>query len=365
MIAKVIGFAEALVQGKMLMHRAYGFDGSRERHDMFELNSDGEALASYENVLAFLRRSGGRIWADQLPSQLAQAFSADRHGDWPRWREILQHLPICPTDRIDLNASAITFTGDCSEADRGRIESSLRGLHPWRKGPYEVFGIYVDTEWRSDLKWDRLSSAITPLSGRAVLDVGCGNGYHLWRMLGAGAAHAIGIDPTLLSVAQFMAIRHFAGHPAAHVLPLGIDDVPANLRMFDTVFSMGVLYHRRSPLDHLLELKACLREGGELVLETLVIEGGQGEVLVPEDRYAQMRNVWFIPSCLSLESWLKRCGFRQIRRVDVTRTTPEEQRSTDWMRFQSLPDFLAPGNPDMTVEGLPGPRRAIFIAESP
>jgi tRNA (mo5U34)-methyltransferase len=35
------------------------------------------------------------------------------------------------------------------------------------------------------------------------------------------------------------------------------------------------------------------------------------------------------------------------------------------MRFQSLPDFLDPNNPELTLEGLPAPRRAIFLAESP
>src|SRR5690606_10840368 len=138
--------------------------------------------------------------------------------------------------------------------------------------------------------------------GRTVLDVGCGNGYHAWRMVGGGAELVIGIDPTLLSVVQFLTVRHFAGDIPVYVLALGIEDVPQGLRAFDTVFSMGVLYHRRSPLDHLLELKACLRSGGELVLETLVIDGGAGQVLVPEDRYAQMRNVWFIPSCPTLLS---------------------------------------------------------------
>jgi tRNA (mo5U34)-methyltransferase len=118
-------------------------------------------------------------------------------------------------------------------------------------------------------------------------------------------------------------------------------------------------------LDHLLELKACLRSGGELVLETLVIDGGAGQVLVPEDRYAQMRNVWFIPSCPTLLSWLKRCGYRNGRVVDISKTTAAEQRSTDWMRFQSLPDFLDPVNPALTIEGLPAPIRAVFIAESP
>ncbi|PMC22346.1 tRNA 5-methoxyuridine(34)/uridine 5-oxyacetic acid(34) synthase CmoB, partial [Klebsiella aerogenes] len=44
---------------------------------------------------------------------------------------------------------------------------------------------------------------------------------------------------------------------------------------------MGVLYHRRSPLDHLWQLKDQLAPGGELVLETLVIEGDENTVLVP------------------------------------------------------------------------------------
>lgn len=325
----------------------------------------GEALAVYDEVLAFFSQPAFAAWAERLPGQLARAFSADRHGDWSRWREVLRSLPECPAERVELNRAAITVAGDCGPEIRARIEVLLRALHPWRKGPYALFGIRIDTEWRSDLKWDRLSGAVTPLTGRTVLDVGCGSGYHAWRMAGAGAARVIGIDPTLLSVAQFLAIRHFAGEHSVQVLPVGIDDVPANLKAFDSVFSMGVLYHRRSPLDHLLELRGCLSPGGELVLETLVIEGGPGTVLVPEDRYARMRNVWFIPSCLTLESWLKRCGYRHIRLIDVSITTRQEQRSTDWMRFQSLADCLDPRHPDLTVEGLPAPRRAIFLAESP
>ena len=324
-----------------------------------------QELAPYAELADFFGRPGFKPWAEVLQDQLNRAFSSDRHGDWPTWSDTLRRLPNCPVERVDLNASAITIDGVCNAECRTLTESLLRSLHPWRKGPYEIFGIHIDTEWRSDWKWDRLAAEISPLQGRMVLDVGCGSGYHCWRMVGAGAARVIGIDPTLLSVAQFLAVRHFAGSQPLHVLPVGIDDVPPNLRVFDTVFSMGVLYHRRSPLDHLLELKACLRQGGELVLETLVIDGGAGQVLVPEDRYAQMRNVWFIPSALTLEGWLKRCGYKNIRLIEITRTTTEEQRSTDWMRFQSLRDFLDPSDAERTVEGLPAPLRAIFLAESP
>jgi tRNA (mo5U34)-methyltransferase len=322
-------------------------------------------LPAYAGLAEIFRESALRAWAERWPAQLEKVFDAGRHGDWPRWREVLRRLPVIEPARVDLAGDAVAIEGSRGGAERTVIEALLRELHPWRKGPYDIHGIRIDTEWRSDFKWRRLEHYIQPLAGRTVLDVGCGNGYHAWRMAGVGARRAIGIDPTLLSVVQFLAVRHFAGDFPVHVLPLGIDDVPPNLRAFDTVFSMGVLYHRRSPLDHLLELKGCLRSGGELVLETLVIEGGAGQVLVPEDRYAQMRNVWFIPSCLTLEGWLKRCGYRNIRLIDVTKTASEEQRSTDWMRFQSLADFLDPNNPELTVEGLPAPRRGIFLAESP
>ncbi|MBP6682857.1 MAG: tRNA 5-methoxyuridine(34)/uridine 5-oxyacetic acid(34) synthase CmoB, partial [Halioglobus sp.] len=219
-------------------------------------------------------------------------------------------------------------------------------------------------EWRSDWKWDRLAPAIDDLAGRRVLDVGCGSGYHCWRMLGAGAAEVIGIDPTPLFVLQYWALRKYLQRDEVWVLPLGIEQLPAKLQAFDSVFSMGVLYHRRSPLDHLLELRDCLRPGGQLVLETLVIEGGPGTSLVPEGRYARMGNVWFLPACDTLLGWLRKLGFVDCRLVDVGATSTDEQRSTDWMRFQSLADFLDPADRSKTVEGYPAPRRAIVTARA-
>ena len=133
----------------------------------------------------------------------------------------------------------------------------------------------------------------------------------------------------------------------------------------DTVFSMGVLYHRRSPFEHLGELLDALRRGGELVLETLVVEGDAERVLVPADRYAMMRNVWFIPSPAAMLGWLRRAGFREARLVDVAATTTQEQRRTPWMRFESLADFLDPADPRLTREGYPAPLRAVFIASRP
>ncbi|GAA3702285.1 tRNA 5-methoxyuridine(34)/uridine 5-oxyacetic acid(34) synthase CmoB [Oceanisphaera sediminis] len=305
-------------------------------------------------------------WLHCLPGQLHDWQKTHLHGDLARWVRALHKLPKISTERVELtNSVSIGRPGEISSGETKKIASLLGQFHPWRKGPFEVHGISIDTEWRSDWKWDRLVPHISPLKHRYVLDVGCGSGYHLWRMMGAGAKMAVGIDPSQLFLCQFEAIKHFAnGYNGIQVLPLGIEELP-ELRAFDTVFSMGVLYHRRSPIDHLLQLKAQLRGGGELVLETLVIDGDEHQVLVPGERYGKMRNVWFIPSSAALVGWLNKCGFENIRVVDESATTLQEQRRTDWMRNESLADFLDPKDPTKTIEGYPAPKRTIIIANKP
>jgi tRNA (mo5U34)-methyltransferase len=304
-------------------------------------------------------------WAERLPEQVAAGLSAKRYGDLPRWRAALARLPAVVPATRHLDRAAITV-GSASEIDatsRAQLEEALRALHPWRKGPYELFGIGIDTEWRSDWKWSRLAPHIAPLGGRRVLDVGCGNGYHVWRMRGAGAAEVVGIDPSPLFVAQFAALQYYLRDAAACVLPMGVEAMPPDLAAFDTVFSMGVLYHRRNPLEHLQVLRDCLRPHGQLILETLVIEGDVQRCLVPEGRYARMGNVWFLPSSALLLRWLERLGWRDARVVDESVTTTQEQRRTDWMRFHSLAEFLDPEDSTKTIEGYPAPRRAIILAE--
>ncbi len=341
-------------------------------------------MIDYQPLYDALIDAKADAWAKLLPQQLERGFDQVKHGDLAQWQALVDSVAVLPTAHRVLDADAVQIGGaddwvddgvDEGSADcRGEfirpgrlkspLQSQLKALHPWRKGPYSLFGIKIDTEWRSDWKWNRLKDHIAPLEHRLVLDVGCGNGYHCWRMLGAGAKVVVGIDPMLLNVMQFQLVRKLHGEAPVYVLPMGIEDLPYGLKAFDTAFSMGVLYHRRSPIDHLMELRDCLKPGGELVLETLVIDGGLGQVLLPEDRYARMRNVWFLPSCDTLISWLKRCGFKNIRLVDVTVTSIEEQRTTEWMTFHSLKDFLDAENSQLTCEGLPAPKRAIVIANA-
>ncbi|MEQ6889826.1 tRNA 5-methoxyuridine(34)/uridine 5-oxyacetic acid(34) synthase CmoB [Halomonas sp. CS7] len=317
---------------------------------------------------AFLDQ-GLDTWLARLPDQLARGLDRQRYGDLPAWEKAVAKLPALPeARRVDLDHDTVSVEAELSESQRRQAENLLRKLMPWRKGPFCLGGVHIDTEWRSDWKWQRVATHLAPLAGRRVLDVGGGSGYHAWRMAGAGAAFVLVIDPSPRFFWQFRAVRHFVGNAdghRTHFLPVGIEDVPERLAFFDTLFSMGVLYHRPSPLEHLVQLKEALRPGGELVLETLVVEGDATTVLLPGERYAAMPNVYFLPSSAALCQWLERCGFYNVRVVDEAVTTTDEQRATEWMTFQSLADFLDPNDPTRTREGYPAPRRAVVMANRP
>lgn len=302
-------------------------------------------------------------WLETLPSHLAAWHKDALHGDFKKWCKLIDQLPdtapstINFSDRVEIGSAT-----DISEYETKKITGLLKQFMPWRKGPFYIHDIHIDTEWRSDWKWDRVSPHISSLTGKQVLDVGCGSGYHMWRMLDQKPNMVVGIDPTQLFLIQFQAIKHFAPGYPIHLLPLGIEQMP-KLQAFDSVFSMGVLYHRKSPFEFLQQLKDQLKPGGELVLETLVVEGDENTVLVPGERYAQMRNVWFIPSVAALTHWMQRAGFKEIRMVNLDQTSLEEQRRSDWMTSHSLADFLDTDDRSKTIEGYDAPLRATMIAK--
>lgn len=301
-----------------------------------------------------------RQWCAALEDMVERSLDSKTNGNLQRWQEALVGLPQYEIGEVSLKGDAICCQGTI--VDSGMLKEKLMALKPWRKGPFQLFDIFVDTEWRSNMKWERLRQQVE-FEGKDILDVGCGNGYYGWRMLGEGARRVVGLDPYLLYVVQFAMLRRFFGEQLRnYVLPVGDTILPNNLRLFDVVFSMGVLYHRKSPIDHIQYLAHALKQGGELVLETLIIEGGGQELLLPQDRYAQMKNVWFLPTTQLLQRMIERCGFVDVRVLDITPTTADEQRATEWMTFDSLPNFLDPQDPSLTVEGYPAPLRAILKA---
>lgn len=305
-------------------------------------------------------------WAASLELQIDAHLAALNNGNLPPWIEALDNMPCINGCTVDVAEGVVAIrSAECSAESKARLLAQLEALKPWRKGPFNFFGIDLNSEWRGDLKWARLADKIAPLQGKTVLDVGCANGYFSWRMAAAGAKLVVGVDPGWLSMVQFIAIKRYIPALPVYALPFAMEAVPGQLAFFDSVFSMGVLYHRRSPLAHLSACFDALKPGGELVLETLVIEAKHGAVLVPENRYARMRNVWQLAKVAVLCDWLEQVGFTAIAVLDEANTALQEQRTTEWMPLESLAKCLDPKDLSKTVEGYPAPRRAVITAQKP
>ena len=320
-----------------------------------------------DRLLARTGELGLTPWQKDLTTLIEEKrrFLTRIDGNGRRLLGLLDTLPDLRPSSIDLAADRIRVgaPGDLPHDQEAGLRETLMDLQPWRKGPFELFGIEVDSEWRSDLKWLRVKDVIAPLAGRRILDVGSSCGYYLFRMAADRPRLALGIEPYAPFYCQYLLLQRLIGHPDVHCLPVKLEEMPDLDGFFDTLFHMGVLYHQRSPLDALKQLAGLLRPGGELVLETLIIDGEEETALSPAGRYAKMNNVFFLPTVRCLSGWLTRAGFVNIRCVDRTRTTEQEQRKTPWIWTESLSDFLDPAEPRRTVEGYPAPLRGVLLAE--
>lgn len=291
-----------------------------------------------------------------------KAFQVN-NGNIPKWSQAIDTIDALPKGKVALKQPYISINQDGIDSEL--LMEALHKLIPWRKGPFMINGLALESEWDGDMKWQRITKHIKPLENKLVLDVGAGNGYFTIRMAMEGAKRVLGIEPFLLFNYQFRAIKSMIKSPLnALLLPVKLEDMPKK-PIFDTVFSMGVLYHQRDHMAHFSQLREMMVPDAELVIETLVIEGPEDYILVPKGRYAQMRNVYSIPSIKTLKSWLNDANFNNIRVVDVSKTTTAEQRKTPWIgeNGASLEDFLDPLDDSLTIEGYPAPVRAIVLCE--
>lgn len=229
----------------------------------------------------------------------------------------------------------------------------LHKLKPWRKGPFDIFGTFIDTEWNSDIKYSIIENFLN-INEKTVIDIGANNGYYLFRMSQKNPKSLTGIDPNGHSFLQFFLLRKLLGIDV-DFWRLGVEDLSV-LGKFDTAIFLGVLYHRKDPIGALKNIFNALNKGGELILDSLIIDSQKPICLCPTS-YAKMTNVHFIPSIKTLQNWLLKTGFKEIVHIKTIKTTTQEQRKTEWINSQSLDNFLDPNNQNKTIEGHDAPIR--------
>ena len=299
-------------------------------------------------------------WEDLLELKKERDLWWERESA-KRFKDPITKLPQLEKTTSDFSSSWVSIKSEVELLPeiKNEIEKRARALIPWKKGPFSLFDLEIDAEWRSDLKWDRLKDHLPDLKDKVIMDIGCNNGYFMFRMAEQNPKLVLGIDPVLQIGAQFKLINHFAKQENLHFELFGVEHLNLFKGMYDLIFHMGIIYHHRHPIQQLIDIREALKPGGQAIIETIGIPGEESIALFPEDRYARMGNVWFVPTLSCFVNWAKKAKFIDIEVIADTNLEHEEQRLTQWCPppNQSLVHSLDPDNPSKTVEGHPAPRR--------
>ncbi len=282
-----------------------------------------------------------------------------------RYFSALDQAPVIKASTFDYENPTVRIgtTEDVTAEESLALLRTLDVFRPWRKGPFSLFGIEIDAEWRSDMKWNRIAPILGNLTGKRVCDVGCGNGYFMYRMLSHNPQLVLGLDPTWRYYANFLLLQKYAREERLHMLPLGWQELTLLKKSFDLLLAMGIVYHHRDPVAVLENCRQALDKKGIAVIESMTVPGEEPIAWTPGRRYANVSGIWFVPTAAALEVWLKKAGFRHIQRISHIQLTTSEQRRTAWADVPSLAENLSPDG-KYTIEGYPPPWRTIYTALS-
>ncbi len=286
------------------------------------------------------------------------------HGNLEQWKNILTQLPDIKTNHLDLSKESIQI-GKPEEINLLQLkilEKRLLNLSPWRKGPFNIFGLEIDSEWRSEKKWQRVEDFLPKIKGMRIGDIGCSNGYYSYKLLKLEPELIVGMDKTALFIMQFLATKFYAKQiQELIILPCSAEEFNPEFIDFDLLLSMGILYHAKNPSNHIESLQRLVRKNGYVVLETIISKSKKNINIKKNQTYAGMRNIGTIFTKDNVFKLLNLSGFKNIQVINDSFTDASEQRTTKWMQGKSLSDFTLPnGN---TIEGYPPICRTIFVAQ--
>ena len=213
-------------------------------------------------------------YLDQYAKQLGTSAISDLRSDfyqknlsnqwYQKLRPLKESISQIKTDFLE-NSSPRVKIGRAGELDAPQaklLQSLCEHLIPWRKGPYDVFGISIDAEWDSSIKWSRLKPHLN-VRGKKVCDIGSNNGYFMWKLLEESPDLVVGLEPVTKHWACFEIFKGFLNKSVpAFMEPMGVEYLSLYPKFFDTILCLGIYYHRRDPLVMLKEIFDALARGG-------------------------------------------------------------------------------------------------------
>jgi tRNA (mo5U34)-methyltransferase len=332
-----------------------------------------DSLTLYESTFAeklfynredLLQKLAQDTLSPELQAKRKKALNLIERPAWEQVLSLFSQLPKIPGAGFSVG-QGIVSAGSAemfSAFEKVQIEELVSALLPWRKGPWSLAGIEIDSEWRSNWKFDSFAELFPEFRDKTVLDIGSGNGYYAARLLEQGAQAVVCLDPSERFLLQFELFQKFAKDDRMQLELLGFEDAPTLGVLFDVVFCMGVLYHQKNPLAVIESCRDALKPGGMLVLESMTYPSQDSIAFFPPDRYAKARNVYFLPSVKAMISMCKRVGFKSVELVNERVISLQEQRITRLAPYESLAEFLDPNDISKTIEGHPAPQRALIVA---
>ena len=301
-------------------------------------------------------------------SEISKNLESKNHN--PNLTQILESTNLTKnTESKNHTKEALSlYFHNISSNEFQTLQDLALDLKPWRKGPFCLYGaenntqFFIDSEWQSNKKMKLILQALDTigynLKDKVVLDVGCNNGYYMFDLALRGVKHISGIDPIAIFFLQFYFIHKLTNISHCTFRLLGVQDVIMLNAKYDLILCLGVLYHRKEPLQTLKQLKSILAPNGILLLETLILQDKAATCLCPYPTYAKMPNVFYIFSPQALQNLALHAGFKSCEILSYSYTDNTEQRSTDFIDKKSLGDYLTP---TQTIEGYPPACRGIFV----
>lgn len=114
-------------------------------------------------------------------------------------------------------------------------------------------------------EWETLRRILPDFSGKRVLDLGCGYGWHCCYAVQQGAAEVIGVD---LSENMLAVARDKCPFPQVRFLHMPMEEIGFPDASFDIVLSSLALHYVASFSDLVKRIQRCLTDGGWFVFST-------------------------------------------------------------------------------------------------